>query len=115
MGMLTATSLLQIALPAAAVGRFGGQLVDPVVPAVARVPLDPPPRDTRLGGQRQLDQRLPQVAIGDRLSLGVQPVPPLPTLPPTVPEAVHDVRRVTHHLNLGYRLRRHGRNPPKAR
>ena len=36
--------------------------------------------------------------------LRVQPIPPLPALPPAILEAVHDVRRIAHHFDLRDRL-----------
>ncbi len=47
----------------------------------------------------QVDQRLPEITIGDRLLLGVLPPASQPTAPPVVAEAVHDIGRVRHHLD----------------
>src|SRR5665811_637017 len=46
----------------------------------------------------QLDERLPQVLVRHRLALAVLPIAFQPSLPPAVPEAVHDVGRVADDL-----------------
>ena len=45
----------------------------------------------------QVDERLPQVAVGDRLLGAVGPAALQPAAPPPVAEAVDDVRRVADH------------------
>ena len=54
----------------------------------------------------QLDERLPQVAVGDRLAGRVLPAACDPALPPPVAEAVHDVGRVADHVERA-RVRLH--------
>src|SRR5271170_2824017 len=73
------------------IGGLGGQLVDPVVPAVTGVALHPTPADGDVGGQPQLYERLPQVAVGHRLVLRVLPAAAEPPPPPPVREALDDV------------------------
>src|SRR6202453_5523145 len=90
------------------IGRLGGHLVDPVVPAVTRVAFHPTPADRDLAGQRELDERLPEVAVGHRLVLRVLPTAAEPPLPPPVGEALDDVGRVADHLHPVGRLGREG-------
>ncbi len=79
-------------------GGGDGQAVDEVVEGVFAVTLDPAETDAVLVGQIGEDQRLPQVPVGDRLLLAVDPAPGQPPLPPAVPEAVDHVGRVADHL-----------------
>ena len=74
-----------------------GEAVGDLVPAVPRVALHPGEADVTSPADG-LDERLPQVPVRHRLALGVQPSPPLPALPPAVPEAVHDVGRIAADL-----------------
>jgi hypothetical protein len=60
------------------------------------VALHPTKRDVT--DLHDLDQRLPQVSIGDWLIVTVDPVSAKPGLPPAVPKAIDDVRRVAHDL-----------------
>jgi hypothetical protein len=76
--------------------RLRGELIDQLVHRVPRVALHPPERDATL--PHDLDKRLPQVSINDRPFPTVGPVFLEPALPPAIPEAVDDVRRVAHHL-----------------
>src|SRR5437762_12916921 len=72
--------------------RAAGQGVDALVQRVAGVAGHLAPDDVvalRLG-----EQPFPEVAIGDRLLLGVLPAVLLPALPPALTEAVHDVGAV---------------------
>src|SRR5580698_9624781 len=93
---------------AAQIGGLGGQLVDPVVPAVTGVALHPTPADGYVGGQRELNERLPEVAVCHRLVLRVLPTAAEPPPPPPVGEALDDVGRVADHLDPVGRLGREG-------
>ena len=77
------TSATQARPPASGVSRWsprpqsaamGGELVDPIVPAVARVALHPAEADRRRRRERKLEQGLPQVTVRHRLVLRVLPV-----------------------------------------
>ena len=106
----------RIAAPADAGGRgLDRERVDQIVHRILAVALDPTERDTvRPGGPcvHEVHQRLPEVAVGDRLLLRVQPTPLLPALPPAIPEAVDDIGRVADDVerpgDLGDRLRHCG-------
>src|SRR5690606_13739218 len=75
------------------------------------VPLHPQERDVA-ALEHEFDERLPEVAVRDRLLLRVQPAPTPPALPPPIAEAVDDVGRVRHDLDRttrrSYRLERRG-------
>jgi hypothetical protein len=83
-------------LPPLGPRRLHGKLVDQIVHRISRMALDPTEGD--LTELHDLDQWLPQVAIGNRLLVTGDPVPAKPALPPSVPEAVDNVRRVAHDL-----------------
>src|ERR1700683_4608337 len=94
------------AFAATGVGRRRGQLIDAVVPAVARMALDPADTAGLVGGRRQLYERLPQVAVGHRFVLGVLPVAPQPALPPAVGEALDDIGGVADDVDGARPVRR---------
>ena len=75
-------------------GGLDGEEVDPVVHLVAGVALHPGEPHRPGGVERQLEQRLPQVPVGDGLARRVAPAPTLPSLPPPVAEAIDHVGRV---------------------
>src|SRR3546814_14887522 len=86
------SDLLGLALAGATLlrhGRLHGEPVDEVVHRVAGVALDPAERHVA-PIQHELDERLPQVAVGDGLALRVLPAPLHPALVPAIPAAVHD-------------------------
>ncbi len=84
--------------PCGSAGDGGdGEGVDEVVHPVAAVTLHPAP--AHVVHLHQLDQRLPEIGIGDRLALGVPPAVLLPLDPPLVTEAVDDVGRIGDHLD----------------
>ncbi len=77
--------------------RLDGEPVDQIVHRVVAVALDP--GEPHIAAfEHELDQRLPEVAVGHRLLLRVHPAAPDPALPPAVPEAVDDVGRVAADL-----------------
>src|SRR5262245_13774783 len=88
-------------------GRLHRQHVDQVVHAVTRVTLDPAEADVP-PAPVLLDQRLPQVPVGDRLLGRIGPAPPQPALPPAVPEAVHDVGGVADDVQVAGGMGPHG-------
>ena len=73
------------------------QAVDQIVVRIAAVALDPSERDVTAGAN-QFDERLPQITVGDRLLLAVEPTAFHPAFPPAVAKAVDDIRRVADHL-----------------
>src|SRR5665213_1708924 len=77
------------------VGRLGREHVNELVHHITRMTLDP---------------RKMQIAIGDRLALGVLPAPAKPPDVPLVIEALHDVRGVTHNLKRALLVLTQGRN-----
>src|SRR2546421_3580132 len=79
-------------------GRLQGQAIDEVVVGIDGMSLHPPERDPAVRA-RQLDQRLPQVLVGDGLPPSVAPALSQPGLPPPLSEAVNHVGRVAHHLH----------------
>src|SRR5258706_15670018 len=58
---------------------------------------DPPEGDVA-ALEHVVDERLPQVTVGDRLALTVLPAALAPPDVPLVAKAVHDVRRVADHV-----------------
>lgn len=70
--------------------------------------LDQPPRAI------DVDQGLPEVAVSNRLFLGVLPAPGQPAFPPRIPEAIHHIRRVGTNRNwqtgfdMGAKRLKHG-------
>ncbi len=79
--------------------RLHRQTVGQVVHEVAGVALDPPEAHVTPPAHL-VDERLPQIAVGDRLAGFVQPTPGQPALPPAVAETVHDIGGVAHHLQV---------------
>src|SRR6266568_5978224 len=70
------------------------ELVNQIVHRIPRVALHPTEHDAT--APHDLDERLPKVTIGNWLSLTVDPARAEPGLPPPVPKAIDDVRRVAH-------------------
>ena len=81
-------------------GGLDGEPIGDVVPLVAVVALDPAERQLMGTVAIEVDERLPQVAVGHGLLLRVLPSPLQPALPPPVAKAVDDVGRVGHDLDL---------------
>ena len=80
------------------IGGSSGESVDEVVHGVARVTLHPREVDPASRVEHELEERLPQVAVGHGLALRVLPPPPTPADVPAIVEALHDVGRIAHHL-----------------
>src|SRR6516162_4343966 len=81
------------------VGRQRCELVDSIVPAIARMALDPAEGDRHVRPEREGDEGLPEVAVGHRLALRVLPPATLPALPPTVGKTLDDVGGVAHDVD----------------
>src|ERR1700692_1189634 len=80
------------------VGRFGRQDVHELVHRVSRMALDPRKAHVAFSVEDDREELLPQVAVGDRFTLGVLPAPPQPPDVPLVVEALHHVRGVADDL-----------------
>src|SRR5665213_859830 len=92
------------------VGRLGREHVNELVHHITRMTLDPRKMHIAIRSEDQGKELLPQIAIGDRLALGVLPAPAKPPDVPLVIEALHDVRGVTHNLKRALLVLTQGRN-----